>query len=302
MKTAAIVNPRSASGKTARRWPAIAARLGNLEVRFTDCAGHATHLARQLLEEGYHRIIAAGGDGTINEVVNGFLDQDKPVNPDAVLAILPMGTGGDFQRSLGIANIEEAFTAIEKGAVERIDAGKVSYLGHDGKPGSRYFANLVSFGMGGEVALASKNWLSQTSGKAAFIWATLEVFFRYQPKTVELVLDGAAPTTHTITNIAIGNGRYHGGGMHVCPRAQMDDGLLEVTVIDQLGMFVLAKDLPVLYSENLYVHPKTHHFRARHVIARSHEKVSIEVDGEALGMLPLELTLIPSCLEVVHFR
>ena len=152
--------------------------------------------------------------------------------------------------------------------------------------------------MGGEVAARAKNFLSAASGKGAFLYATLEVFLRYRAKTVELILDGVPAGTHTVTNIAIGNGRYHGGGMHVCPRASLSDGLLEVTIIDSLGMFMLARDLPVLYSENLYKHPKTHHHRAARIEARSAETVSIEVDGEPLGALPVEITVLPGALRV----
>jgi diacylglycerol kinase (ATP) len=298
MKTAAIVNPRAAGGKTARAWPSLKIQLGEVETRFTHAPGHATEIARDLLEQGFGRIIAVGGDGTVNEVVNGFFHGDAPVREAAGLAIIPMGTGGDFQRSLGIRNVEDAVQVIRNGQPRRIDVGKVRYMNHDGIERQRYFANLVSFGMGGEVAIKAKNWLSGASGKAAFIWATLDVFFRYHPKTVDLILDGKPAGTHRITNIAIGNGRYHGGGMHVCPKAQMDDGILEVTVIDALSMFVLAKDLPVLYSDNLYVHPKTHHMQASRVEALSNEKVSIEVDGEPLGTLPLELGLIARALPV----
>ncbi len=297
-RTAAIVNPHSASGKTGKLWPKLAAQLGPVEVRFTNATGHAIQLARQLLEEGFQRIIAVGGDGTVNETVNGFFDQDRPIREGASLAIIPIGTGGDFQRSLGIASVQDAVSVIRNGNTRRIDIGKVSYRSHAGEQRTRYFANLVSFGMGGEVATAAKNWLSPVSGKAAFVWATLEVFFRYKAKTVDLIIDGNPAGRHTITNIAIGNGRFHGGGMHVCPKARLDDGLLEVTIIDTLGMFMLARDLPVLYSDNLYVHPKTHHFHARRVQAASEEMVSIEVDGEALGTLPLELGLLVGALAI----
>jgi YegS/Rv2252/BmrU family lipid kinase len=300
MRTAAIVNPASAGGKTARLWPELARRLGGgIETRFTQRVGHGTQLARQLLEEGYDRLIAVGGDGTISETVNGFFADDQPVRPGASLAILPKGTGGDFQRSLNIPDMETALAVIQKGRAKPMDVGKVTYCDYEGRRQRRYFANLVSFGMGGEVAARAKNWLSRYSGQAAFIWATVDVFFRYDAKTVELEIDGEPAGTHTITNIAVGNGRYHGGGMHVCPKARMDDGLLEVTIIDSLGMFVLAKDLPVLYSENLYVHPKTHHRHAKRVVARSAQQVSIEVDGEALGRLPVELSLLPGALQVL---
>jgi diacylglycerol kinase family enzyme len=157
--------------------------------------------------------------------------------------------------------------------------------------------------MGGQVAERAKNILSRVSGKAAFMYATGEVFLRYSPKMVEIRLDGEpAGVRFGILNIAIGNGRYHGGGMHVCPRAKLDDGLLEVTVIEALGMLELMLDMKFLYSDNLYVHPKTRHFQARTVAAEAAVPVSIEVDGEPLGTLPVEISLLPRAIPVYRIR
>ncbi|MBK7930117.1 MAG: diacylglycerol kinase family lipid kinase [Bryobacterales bacterium] len=298
-RTAAVINPRAANGRAAAHWPRIVEQIGLVEALFTQHPHHAAELATQLLDEGFERILAVGGDGTISETMNGFFRDGRPINPEAEFGILPMGTGGDFQRSLAIPSIEAAVGVILSGKSRTIDAAHITYEAHTGGQTSRYFLNLTSFGMGGEVATRAKNSLSAYSGKLAFMYATVEVFFRYHAKTVELSLDGGAPTTHKILNIAIGNGRYHGGGMHVCPKALLDDGTLEVTIIEDLGMFTLAKDLPVLYSENIYKHPRVHHHRAAHVRATSREKVSIEVDGEAVGTLPIEVRLLPHAIKIL---
>jgi diacylglycerol kinase (ATP) len=117
---------------------------------------------------------------------------------------------------------------------------------------------------------------------------------------VRLTLDGVPqPQEFLITNIAIGNGRFHGGGMHPCPRAVMNDGLLEVTTIDRLTAYELVRDLPILYSDNIYQHAKVRHFRARHIRAESREVTRIEVDGEALGRLPLEVSVLPRKLPIL---
>jgi YegS/Rv2252/BmrU family lipid kinase len=304
LSTAAIVNPRSAGGRTGRSWPALLRKLPrNLEVRMTTGPGEATHLTRHALREGFDRILAVGGDGTVNEVVNGFFDLDAPVNPHASLAVIPLGTGGDFRRSLGIENLETAIDILIDGQAAPIDIGRLRYRAHSGEMKVRYFANVVSFGMGGQVAERAKNILSRVSGKAAFMYATGEVFLRYSPKMVEIRLDGEpAGVRFGILNIAIGNGRYHGGGMHVCPRAKLDDGLLEVTVIEALGMLELMLDMKFLYSDNLYVHPKTRHFQARTVAAEAAVPVSIEVDGEPLGTLPVEISLLPRAIPVYRIR
>ena len=100
-------------------------------------------------------------------------------------------------------------------------------------------------------------------------------------------------------NVAVGNGNFHGGGMHVCPRAILNDGVLEVTIIDDLGILTLVKDLSYLYNGNIYAHPKVSHFRAARIVANSPETTRIEVDGEALGALPLEITVLPRRLKVL---
>jgi len=299
-RTAAVVNPRSGSGNCARLWPEIAARLAPLTTRFTEYPGHAIAITRDLLEQGFDRILAVGGDGTINETANGFLRDDRPVRPGACLGIVPIGTGGDFRRTLGIPDIGAAVQVIQSGSPRLLDMGRVSFRARSGEKRTRYFVNVVSFGMGGEVAARSRNFLSSRSGKLAFLWATALVFFQYRPRPLTLSLDGGpAIPLEGVLNVAIGNGRYHGGGMHVCPRALPDDGYLDVTVIQPLGMIELVRALPVLYSDNIYAHPKAHHHRAVRVTALSEHPVSIEVDGEPVGTLPLEVALLPGLLPVL---
>ena len=305
-KAAAILNPRAAGGRAAKLWPkisqALGQRLGTVEPLFTERPDHATELTRQALARGCDLIIAVGGDGTANEVVNGFLNDDEPINPNAKLGFIPVGTGGDLQRTLGISSdVDQAAETIATGAPWPIDVGKATLVSHEGKPLTRYFINLLSFGMGGDVSVrAKKNVFSGLSGKLAFLYATVAVFLTYRGKKVRVVLDGSPLSSELlVANVAIGNGRYHGGGMQPCPRAMMDDGLLEVTTIRQLGMFEFIRDLPVLYSDDIYQHPKVDHFRATRIRAESDEITRVEVDGEGLGRLPLEITVLPRILTVL---
>ncbi len=306
-KIAAVVNPHSAGGKTARRWPEIARaleqRVGAINARFTSEKGEATNLAREFLLEGCGLIIAAGGDGTVNEVANGFLENDRPVSPESCLGILPLGTGGDFRRTLDIgAGIEAAIETLASGAPVLIDVGKVSFVGHDGSPSRRYFTNVASFGMGGEVATRSQNAARRLGGRSSFLWATFRTTLGYRGKTIRLTLDGVPqPSEFFVTTVVLGNGEFQGGGMHPCPRAILNDGLLDITVIDYLNLFEIARDIHILYSEDVYAchHPKVHQFRARRIAAEASEPTHLEVDGEPLGRLPLEATVLPACLRVM---
>jgi YegS/Rv2252/BmrU family lipid kinase len=304
-KSIAILNPSAAGGRAAKHWPRIArilaAKLGPIEPRFTAHPGHATQLVRRALMDGSDLVVVVGGDGTINEAANGFLSNDEPINPTARLGIIPMGTGGDFQRSLRLpSDFEQAVDIIAGENILPIDVGVAHFTGRDGRPAERYFVNLTSFGMGGAVSVRAKNFLTPLGGKIAFLYGTLAVFLSYRPKPVRLTLDGEAlPDELSITNVAIGNGRYHGGGMHPCPGAVLDDGLLDVTTIDHLNMFELIRDLPVLYSDDIYKHPKVNHYSARTVLAESSETTLIELDGEAVGCLPLEARILPRRLPLL---
>lgn len=306
VKIAAVVNPHSAGGRTGKRWPQfqriLESRLGPVAARFTERQGDAIVITRELLQAGYTLIVAVGGDGTFNEAANGFIQADKLVRPDARLAILPAGTGGDFQKMLGLSRngIDQAIELIASGHTSYIDVGKARYVTHAGAAQERYFVNLVSFGIGGFVAARSRNFLTPLGGKMAFLWATLLVLLSWRGRTVTLKIDGSAtPGTHRVTDICVGNGRFYGGGMHPCPTAAMDDGIFEVTVIDYMNMFRLMRDMSVLYSDNVYRHPKTHHLRGARIEAAAAAPTFLQVDGEPLGRLPVEITLLPRLLPIV---
>jgi YegS/Rv2252/BmrU family lipid kinase len=277
-------------------------KLGPFTTRFTEHSGHAIELTRELLRERFDLIVGVGGDGTFNEIANGFIAGDQLVYPAASLGVLPTGTGGDFQRMFGFSarrGPEEALETLMTGRPVLIDVGKVKYTSHEGVLSERYFVNLVSFGMGGAVAAGAKNFLVPLGGKMAFLWSTFRVLLSYRGKTVQLTIDGKKPATYHVTNVAVGNGRFHGGGMHPCPMAMMDDGILEVTVIEYMNMFRLLRDIRVLYSGEIYTHPKTHHFRGARIEAKAESITAIEVDGEPLGRLPVEITILSRKLPVM---
>ena len=306
-KIAAVVNPHSAGGRTGKRWQQLSRmlekRLGPVRIRFTERQGHAIAITQELLRDGFDLIVAVGGDGTFNEVANGFLEADELVRPSARLGLLPTGTGGDFQRMFGLscrAGVEGAVELLVHGDTYYIDVGKARFVNHTGTLQERYFVNLVSFGMGGSVAAQSRNFLTPLGGKSAFLWATFLAMLGYRGKSVSLTVgETGVPATYRVTDICIGNGRYYGGGMHPCPTAVMDDGIFEVTVIDYMNMFRLLRDIRVLYSAYVYRHPKAHHLRGAHIEAKAATPTLIQIDGEPLGRLPIEITMLPKRLPVM---
>src|SRR6476620_10592949 len=153
--TVLVVNPQSAGGKTERRWPELRAIIqegyGAFEERFTRAAGDATEMTREALRAGAELVVAVGGDGTINEVVNGFFDGENAVAPNASFGIVPAGTGGDFIKSLNVPRDTFAAAAALKTPPRAIDVGRLHYVTDGGAPAIRHFINIASFGIGGLV-------------------------------------------------------------------------------------------------------------------------------------------------------
>jgi YegS/Rv2252/BmrU family lipid kinase len=294
MRTAVIVNPRAAGGRTGRRWPALAERLGEVlgpfTTRFTEYRGHATAIARDLLAAGFERIIAAGGDGTVNEAANGFLTALPGLAERAFLGVLPAGAGRDFARTLGIpGDTRAAIDALAAARPVPVDAAVV----RPGAAAPRYFVNVASFGIGGDVARHRRAFPG-----GYLLGAAVALAHRRAPD-IELSLDGAPPLPFRIAHVAVGNGQYQGAGMRVCPAARLDDGVLDVTIIHDVPLKTLIKDLRILYSGDIARHPKVTCLRAERVEARSRCSVAVEADGDPAGMLPVEFAVVPGALRVL---
>jgi YegS/Rv2252/BmrU family lipid kinase len=304
-----IVNPKSASGATRDNWAATAsdlrAHFGAFSVAFTKSAGDGVNIARRAAREGREFIIACGGDGTINEVANGILLSGE----DAELGVLPSGTGGDFRRTLGLPQTNrEAAAALRDGETRHMDAGKVTFAGHDGETISRYFLNISSVGLAADVIKRVKSakvfdWLPVESmrGKANFAVSALQEVLDLDPSLVRIRFDDG--DEHTVQTIAfcIANSRYFGGGMMIAPDAAVNDGLLDVINIGDLGT---AKILLNAYSIYRGTHQKlaevksTQAKRIEISAADSSKTIFLETDGELPGKLPAVYEVIPNALRV----
>jgi YegS/Rv2252/BmrU family lipid kinase len=260
------------------------------EVLETQGPGHAIELTRQVIKRGARTIIAVGGDGTINEVVNGFFENEKMISTDVELSIVPRGTGSDFVRVLN--------RAVPRGDRRMIDLMKVGYTTSDGRSEVRYSVNITSFGMGGEVADRVNRSTKLLGGRIAFLTAMVQTAWSFQGNSVTLQFDNSKTLQARIIHVAVGNGQYHGAGMWVCPGAMIDDGLLDVTVVRYLTLPELLKSLPTLYSGAIYSHPKVESHRVKHMKAESKERVVVEIDGEPSGYLPIEISVLPKAIRV----
>lgn len=299
-----IVNPHSAGGKTGRRWPELRATIqeaiGVFEERFTRGPQEATRLCREGLAAGAELVVAVGGDGTINEVVNGFFDETGPIAPAATFGVVPAGTGGDFIKTLGVPRDVARAAAALKAAPRAIDVGRLRYVDTEGQPALRYFINVAGFGIGGLVDRYVNRSSKALGGKISFALATLRAAAAYKNATVRLLLDGAPAKEGRIYNVAVANGRFFGGGMQVAPNAELDDGLFDVVTLGDFGFGDLLLRGLDIYSGKHLRNPKVTVERVRRLeaIPQDGVEVLLDVDGEALGRLPATFELLPGALKV----
>ena len=301
----AIINPAAGRGGAAAAWLNIRTHLTTpVETLETHAPGHASELTAQAIKRGADTIVAVGGDGTINEVVNGFFEHDKRISDQAALGIIPHGTGSDLIKMLHLPEKnEEAAALIERGNARPIDLVKVRYTGLNGASASRYSTNITSFGMG--AAIASRvNRSSKIFGRrSAYVLAMMRTAMTFTGNLVSISSDNATTIETKITSVAVGNGKYQGAGMLACPRAIIDDGLLDVTLIKFLRLPELIRNLRLLYNGRIYEHPKVQFMRVTNLRADSSEVVLIEIDGEVAGRLPIEISIVPRAIPVLsaHF-
>jgi YegS/Rv2252/BmrU family lipid kinase len=304
----AVVNPRSGGGRTRRDWasiePALRDAYPGLEIAMTRRRGEATDLVRLALQEGHSEIIAVGGDGTINEAINGFFDTEGSVAPDAVLAFVTNGTGGDFRKTFGIGDGHTA--AIERlrdAPVRSIDVCRISCVSLTGEPVVRHFVNIGSFGLSGMIvnSVNRARFAKLFGGTFAFAFHTFLAIQSYRERMVRIRIDGDFDEIASISTVAVANGRYFGGGMHVAPYAEPDDGLFDVIIMGGNRRPIAA--FKSLYTGGHLNIPGVRALRGRKIMAApvaetGGHAVLIEVDGESAGRLPATFEILPRALNV----
>lgn len=303
-RTYVVVNPRSAGGDTSRRWQTIASRLDDCldewTHAFTEGPIHATELTRAALRDGWEMVVACGGDGTINEVVNGFFDGTQPVVEQPILGLLPSGTGGDFRKTWDLSREpEEALRRLGGKQTTPVDCGRVT-LEH-AEPGDqvRYFANIASFGVSALVCKNVNESSKMLGGRLSFMGATIRALWGYSKQPVVLVTDGVGQREETVTVCALCIGRYFGGGMKIGPQAEPNDGLLDVVSMS-LGRKDLLRMSAVYKGEHLN-QSNCSFWRGKAVHAHvqgGDQEMWIELDGEVVGQLPARFECIPNAYRI----
>lgn len=303
-KTAFIINPHAGNGSSRSTWSFVEAfakdRLGPFEAYMTKGPGDGVIFAKNAVAEKTKRLVCVGGDGTLNEVINGIMMNEESVRSELMLGFIPNGTGCDFIRTVSIPqDIEQSMDLIASGHTRSIDLGVLLLKNHKGRDHRRYFHNIASFGLGGEVAQQVNQMTKALGPFISFMWATLISVFLYGTKRIRIFIDGKSEKVISAWNVVVANGQYHGGGMWVAPNASVCDGLFHVTIIGDLTIPEVFLNLSKLYNGRIYDIDKVITRTCQKMAAISDERVLLEVDGEQPGMLPVVAKISPGALDVI---
>jgi len=296
--TVFLVNPASSNGSTGRRWPELARRAAAAGLDgatlFSERQGHLAELAREAALDGAELLVVVGGDGSVNEVVNGLAGLGR--QPE--VAVVPRGTGWDFSRTFGIPRkIDDAVQIALQGDVRTIDLGRASYRAWDGSDATAWFANVASAGMSGAIAKRANETTKALGGKASYLWATFAVFSGWEATEIEVAVDGER-RTGPMFDVVIANGRFFGGGLEICPEAEPDDGLFDVLTIGDVTKRDLVQTMPKMYRGTHLPHPKAELLRGSSVTVTSETPLPIELDGEQPGTTPVTFEVTAGALRL----
>jgi len=299
-----ILNPAASAGETGRSQGRL---LKLIEDRFpegftldiTTRPGHATEITRKAISEGVELIVAIGGDGTMNEVINGFFTKGKLLRKTPRLGLLCSGTAEDVVRNLGLPkSLKEQIEVTAGKRTRLIDLGKVTFTTKEGEKKERFYINDCNPGIAAKVVQRVTPELKRLGGFLAFGLASTYTALTYRGHGMTITLDEEKTISGRFLGVAVANGRYAGGGMDFAPNSRMDDGLLDVVMIRDQSVPARLFNFPKIYSGKHINLSWITYLQARRVRIESNQRVALEADGEWLGFLPCEVTLMPKALKI----
>ncbi|MHA1311379.1 MAG: diacylglycerol/lipid kinase family protein [Candidatus Helarchaeota archaeon] len=294
-----IINPKSGNGRTKKRWekiirPLIESKNIEYNFKFTEYPNHATEIVRDLIKKGNKFIVAVGGDGTFNEVINGFFENDKLVDPNCVFGLISSGTGSDTIKTLGHSkDFEESIEILQKGSIKKIDIGIAKFRSFEGDIKSRYFLNIADIGLGGDVVDRVNRTTKIFGGKISFYIGSIRGILHHKMVKTTLIFEDTGEKYECNLNLAIfANGKYFGGGMKVAPDAINDDGLLDIITAQDMGRWKLLKNISKMYSgKHLELPEVKAHPRCKKIKAESEKPIFLDLDGEQVGTTDIEINI-----------
>lgn len=299
-----VVNPTSGSGKGLTDYPLISKLLRDNGIRheavFTEHKHHAAELTVSAIESGYRHIIVVGGDGTLHEVVNGVFIQKRVESSEITIAMISTGTGNDWIRMFGIpTRYSEAIRAIKEGYTFLQDVAEVSYEETKVRQ-VRYMANVA--GLGFDAAVIKRTLTSKAKGylgRGGYFWCLMRSFFAHRATGTKIWVDDELIYNNLLFSIAIGVGKYNGGGIQQLPAAVADDGLLDITMIRPVHWWHVLFRLRRLFNGTIYSIGHVIHAQGKRIHIESSPETPLEIDGELYGHTPVDITVQPRQVRVI---
>jgi len=296
-----IINPVAGAGRTRRIWPRLMSLFKGSGLRFeyslTEAPKHAIELAKAAARDGYDTVVSVGGDGTINEIVNGLYASGNI--REVALGIVSTGTGSDYIRTVGVPRrYEDACHCLLNPQKRTVDLGVVEYT-DKGKLVERLFVNFSGFGFDAEIVRRTTRQFKALGSLPAYLMGLLVTLVAYRNKDISLKVDGEMMEKR-VCAVVMNNGKYGGGGMLAAPDADLTDGRLDVLIVGDMSKPDLLRSLPRIYKGTHLTHPKVTMKKAREIeVTCRGGRIHLQADGELLGEVPARFRVLPSVLNII---
>lgn len=297
-----VLNPASGGLKSNTKQQKIIQLLNsaglNLLWATTQQKGDAIQLVKNKVQEGIRQIIVLGGDGTLNEVINGVMLQKTCSSAEVKIAMLSNGTGNDFIRTFQIPKkTEHAIAMVQNSKVKTIDAGWVSYQINDAE-NSRYFINILGMGFDGAVT-ESANSTKGGIGRLTYLKSVLTTLFHYKPSVLKIKIDNLPLISEQVFTLNAGIGRYSGGGMQLVPHASSDDGQLAITLLRPLPHLTALLNLYRLFNGTINHLKQIQLMKGKDIRVEAYPPIMAEAEGEFFGYSPFYIKVIPKAISII---
>lgn len=298
-----ILNPHAGSGRGKKDRAKILKTLDEhgfeYELKVSEYPKHTIQLSTEAIEQGFRNLIIAGGDGTLNEAVNGIFSQTVCLPEEITIGMIPVGTGNDWIKTFGIPNeYKSAIKLLQKGNTMRQDVGRISFSENESAK-TCYFANMAGFGFDANVTEKTNRLKDKgRKGISLYLQALGSSLWNYQAAKTKISIDGQE-IDELIFSVSIGIGKFNGGGMMQAPGAVPNNGHFQVTIIRKIGLFGILRNLTGLYSGKFINDPRVSTHNANHILISSAHMIAGEADGEILGNNNFEIVLLSQKLNVI---
>lgn len=298
-----IINPNAGKGEAYKKWPLIESYLNDKGVKFkhefTDEQGHCYNIVKLQIEKGFRNFICVGGDGTLNEIINAIFSQEKVPTIDITIGLIPMGTGNDWRRYYNLpSDIKMAINNIISKNIKQQDVGKmINYV--NGEKTYSYFINIAGLGFDSTVAKTTNKMKKRGNRSfSSYLIGLFKSLLKYKNWELKISLNNLVMEGKFLS-VSIGNGKYSGSGMLQTPNAVIDDGLLDITVYNNVPKTKIIMNIRHLYNGKILNISGVQSFRTNYLKIESPHKIFAETDGEIIGDGPYEISIIPKAINVI---